>query len=479
MKKVLLFAIAILGTAFAYASTEMIEVAELGSMSLSTLPAWFTMKGEVKEFNKLSIEDIEKLEDADYNQYSEAHTKHLEDQIKALKEGSASKDDIAEAMKEINDLHKLRATKAEDKLKEMADTLSATITKLENANVDKNTPKFERELKAAFDSKLEEFKTLKSGGSSELLIKASQTYGDIDAGLDFAQFKPGITDIPVRNVIFKSLFNSIPLSTEFLKYTEQETVLRDAQNVAKCAEVTSTTKETIKVSSIETKVVQDTIDFCRTFIEDYSFMSERINKLLNQSIALRVDQQILLGTGAGEETFSIDSVSSEFSAANVACVLTASIQAPNLVDLISGMATQIFELGKQATFIPNVAIVNNCDWFKDVASLKDLNNNYLDARIVVIGGSTFVVTLMGMIKVVTSPIVPQNECYVLDSTKGDTVDRQETRIEVSFENKDNFVKHIGTLLGWVRFNFLVENNNANAFMKCSDVGAAITAITKP
>ena len=138
-------------------------------------------------------------------------------------------------------------------------------------------------VKKAWDDNMENLKGLESGGSLSMIVKATQTYGDIDSGEDFAQFKPGITDIPVRTTIFKSLFNTIPLSTETLKYTEQDTVVRNAQNVAKCAEVTSTTKETLIVRTIETKVIQDTLDFCRMFIADFAFMQSRINKLLNDS----------------------------------------------------------------------------------------------------------------------------------------------------------------------------------------------------
>ena len=251
--------------------------------------------------------------------------------------------------------------------------------------------------------------------------------------------------------------------------------MRDAQNVAKCAAVTSTTKETLVVSSIETKVVKDMIDFCRAFVSDYPFMQSRINLLINQSLALRIDSQLLLGNGAGENLNSIDLYASEFSAANTACVLTASIQAANMVDLILGMQTQIIELGQQTGFDPDVVAVNKCDWFKNVESLKDLDNNYLDSRVTMIGGTPFI----GGMMVMWSPIVVQNTCYVFDSTKGEVIDRQSLEIDVAFENKDNWEKEIATLKGLERLNFLVPTNWGNAFMKCTDITTAIAAILKP
>lgn len=453
-----------------------LDISSVGGSVMALVP-WMVTKGTEQEFKELSPEELKELSDEEYGQYMSAKFEGLEDNMEKLiaEKAKASEERLKEIQEEINNVNSASVGTMKEAMKNMA----ATIARLEENGVDKDSNSFKSAMRKSWDEKADELKDLGSGQSLSITLKAEQTYGDIADGIDFAQMKPGITDAPVRKPVFKSLFPVIPIQTEFLEYTEQNTVVRDAQNVAKCSEVISTTKETLVVNSISTKVIQDTIDFCRMFVSDYAFMASRIRKLLEQSIALRSDQQVLLGTGAGEETFSINSVSSDFSAANPVCVLTAKIQAPNLVDLISGMATQIFELGEQNAYIPDTAIVNNCDWFTDVASLKDQNNNYLDTRVIVQGGKTFIVTLMGLIEVVTSPLVPQNDCYVFDRTKGDIVDRMETQIDVSFENKDNFVKHIGTLLGWERFNFLVENNNANAFMRCLDIAAALIAITKP
>ncbi len=52
-------------------------------------------------------------------------------------------------------------------------------------------------------------------------------------------------------------------------------------------------------------------------------------------------------------------------------------------------------------------------------------------------------------------------------------------LELAFQNKDNWEKEIADLKGFIRINFWVPNNWANAFMKCSDVATAIAAIDKP
>jgi len=420
------------------------------------------------EFVKKSIEEVSAMT-------AEAQTEYLK-----AKESFESEMKLKELAKVSN--LEAKSSENEAKLKAANEEIVKLGTEVAKMKEVKSAPKSKKGLLAAvLESKKTELEELVKKGSGSLSIvldeKATQTYGDIDSGEDFAQFRQGIIDQPVRGVVFKSLFRNTPLSTQFLKYTEQDSVVRDAKNVANCAPVTSLTKETLKVSNIEPVKVKDIITGCTDFINDFPFMEARMRRLLTESVMLKVDQQILLGSGTAPETNSIDSVSSEFDAANVACPLTASIQTANYIDLIRGMATQVWELGKQNSFMPDTVIVNNCDWFKLVESDKDANNNYLDNRVVMQGGSTYVVTMAGLLKVVTSPIVASNTCYVLDSTKGEIIDRQQFTIDIAFENASEWESDLFSMKGAERVNFLVPNEVANAFMKCSDVATAIGAIT--
>lgn len=435
------------------------------------------MEGEKETFVQLNDEQIKGLAPEERAEYYKASHTNLVESVKGLKDQMENID---------NDTAKAENLAAQLKqYEQMFETLKSTqlnqgelISNMKAMGVEVKDESFSGLLKAAWDGATEDGaldKALATKTGVQMTInKAEQTYGDINQGSDFAQMRAGVMDKPVRAPKIRSLFRSVPVSTEFYKYVQQDTVVRDAQNVAKCAAVTSNTKETLVVSSIETKVVKDMIDFCRAFVSDYPFMQSRINLLINQSLALRVDSQLLLGDGAGENLNSIDLASSEFAANNVACDISASIQEANMVDLILGMQTQIIELGEQAFFDPDVVLVNKCDWFKNVESLKDLDNNYLDARVTMINGTPYI----GGMMVAWTPIVAQNTVYVFDSTKGEIIDRQTLEIDVAFENKDNWEKEIATLKGLERLNFLVPTNWSNAFMKSSDVATAISAIDK-
>ena len=427
------------------------------------------MKGNV--FGALTIEAQKGLTDEELEAYKSAEIEAGEARLKELEESnSASKDEVEKLNRELNALKALNF----DGLKKTMKALSLEVDKLKTEGVSKDSETFAGRLKSAFDKSVDALKSMRGG--DHVSLKATATYGDIADGLDFAQMKPGITDAPVRRVLFRSLFGTIPVSTEYLKYTEQDTVIRDAQNVAKCDWTSSTTKETLVVRSIETKMIKDIMDFCTQFVADYAFMASRIRKLITESVALKVDQQLLLGapTPVNEETNSINSVSSDFNAANPVCDISASIDFATLVDLILGMGVQIEELGLQNAYMPDTVLVNRCDWFVGVESRKNADGNYLDGRVTYIGGVPFI----GGMRVLTSPLVAPNTLYVFDSTKGEIVDRGLSDVEISYENKDNWEKEIGSIKAYERLNFLVENNNANAFMRCLDIDTAITAINK-
>ncbi len=488
MKKVRIFAMSMLSMlAFAVVSqfigagaSNLIDGLMFGggaALTVASLPVWFKMVNEIKTFSELTEEQIKGLTPEERALYYKASHEHVFDSVKALKEEMANID---------NDTAKAENLTAQLKqYEQMFEALKSTqlnqgelIASLKSAGIEAKDESFAGLMKAAWDESIEAGNLEKAlsdkTNMSFTVSKAEQTYGDIDSGLDFAQMRQGVIDQPIRTPKIRSLFPVTPVSTEFFKYVEQDSVIRDAQMAVKCAAITSTTKETLKVSSITTKVVKDMIDFCRLFVADYPFMQTRINRLINQSLALKVDSQLLLGDGAGENITGISTYASEFNAANPACDISASIQAANMVDLILGMQTQIIELGQQNGYDPNAVLVNKCDWFVNVESLKDLDNNYLDSRVTMIGGTPFI----GGMMVVWSPIVAQNTVYVMDSNKGEIIDRQSVELDVAFENRDNWEKEIATLKGLERLNLLVPNEWKNAFMKSSDIAAAITAISK-
>ena len=305
---------------------------------------------------------------------------------------------------------------------------------------------------------------------TDFSVKATSTYGDITEGLDFAPMRPGITDIAKKETKFVNLFRRTPFNGEFYKYAEQESVVRDAQNVAVCSPVTSLTTETIVSKNIITKKIKDVIKWCSDYANDYGFVEGRLRTLINDSVEFKLDTDVLLGDGTGENMSGIDSYASEFNATNSEAPVQA-IESANYVDLILAMQAQIYTLGKENKFAPNTVILNYMDWFSLVLSSKDADANYLDYRNVNMGTA-----MINGMTVITSPDVPANTCYVLDSTKGELIINQSYEVSIAYENATDWENDLVAMKGSIRANLLVETPNTNAFMKCSDVAAGIESI---
>ena len=369
----------------------------------------------------------------------------------AKKEISSNKDEVVKLGTEVAKMKEDKKVQKESKVKSILDVISEKSEGLESIAAKKY-----------------------QNSRVEFAVKATADYGDIDAGLDFAPMRSGITDIVKKQPVFVNLFPRINFQGEFYKYAEQETVTRNAQNVATCTAVTSTTGETIKTQNISTKKIKDTLKFCSDYANDYGFVQGRLQALIGDSVLFKLDSQILLGSGTGDGLNSISSYSSEFEANNTDAPVGATVKDANFVDLLGAMQTQIFVLGKENGYSPDTAVVNVLDWFKFVNSFKDGDNNYMNYRMTTIDG---VPSVNGM-KVITSPEVAANTCYVFDSTKGQMLMNQSYQTSLAFENDTDWEADLVAMKASVRANLLVEANNQNAFMKCTDVATAITAITE-
>jgi len=416
------------------------------------------------EFVKKSIEEVSAMT-------AEAQTEYLK-----AKESFESEMKLKE-IKKVSDLE-AKTSELETKLKSSQEEQIKLGTEVAKMKEVKSVEKPKGALDEVFESKATELEAISkkadNAKSVKFEVKTTATYGDIDSGLDFAPMRSGITDIPKKKTVFVDLFRRINFGGEFYKYAEQETVTRDAQNVAVCSPVTSTTGETIKTQNISTKKIKDTLKFCSDYANDYSFVQGRLQTLINDSVLFRLDQQILLGSGTGEELNSIDSVSSEFDADNTDAPIGATIKDANFVDLLGAMQTQIFVLGKENSYQPDTAVVNVLDWFKFVNSYKDGDNNYMNYRMTTVNG----VPMVNGMKIITSPEVAANTCYVFDSSRAELLVNQSYETSIAFENDTDWESDLVALKASIRANLLVEANNVNAFMKCSDVATAIDNITE-
>lgn len=415
------------------------------------------------------------------------------------KEGEDAMNEFVQGLKDL--LATYEAGKATDEaVEEVEEEVKAIKEQLKGIDLNivkqtllavKEQGKFLATLKGAGSSKAVN-KTLKTyiEENSEVLKEMKANKSKRNAGFSFTTKATEVaTDIggrdylgtidtnigikPVRDTSIMDLFPRRAVSGEYFHYWEEDVVTRDAKFVVACATSVHSTKKTWAKRTVELAKIRDIVDICIDMLDDYSFVESSMRKLIDESIKLLADRELLLGVGvATTDLLSLTTVSSEFNAANPIADFSLSFQDANLEQLVDAMGAQISEFGEQNAWMANTVVMNFSDFVK-YRNLKDANGNKLVHTL-----SDAQPTIAGM-KVVTSPIVVANTCFVFDSSKGEILDRQAITVQTSYENKDNIEHELVTLVGVERLQFNVRLIERDAFMKCSDIAAAIIAIKKP
>ena len=291
---------------------------------------------------------------------------------------------------------------------------------------------------------------------------------------------PGIGQLPVRKPFIMDIFPVVPCNTEFIKYMDQETVVRDAKNVAGITPISTNTAITWKEREIKIGKVKDFIYISIDMLEDYDFVMGELQRLINTSVTLKVDNGLLTDDGTSPNLHSIDEVASEFDPANTLGdtipAWAGTIKNPDIFALTICMASQVVALGKDGSYMPNIVLWNTIDKYKSMLIKDDEGRYLMPPFVAVINNKEY--TIDGM-EVRSNPNVPANTCYVLDSTKGTVYMRRGIGLELSYENKDNFETETVTMKGYMRLNLLIRSVDQNAFMVCSDIEAALTALAIP
>lgn len=424
-------------------------------------------------FTKKTAEEISKMNEVEINDYHTALEKHREEKEAELNKSiseKASNEELTALKAEVAKLKDSEFETMKSTLKAQGKEMAKLVEQVETQTAKEGVSFTMAVLKGLKENEENLKEVLKHGsGTVKLEIKASQDASDITSGTDYAAIESGVGQIATRQALMKQLFPVQAISTEYLKYNDQETIVRDAKNVAGCAASTHNSKITWQVRTLQMSKVRDFVDLCVDMVDDYDYVEGEIRNLVSTDVALKVDQQLLLGTGVYPELNSVDAVASTFGAGSYA----AAIQDATLIDLIKVGAAQISDFGQNNKFMANTVLLNPVDAVK-MQLLKDADGNYIVPNWITSDGVN-----IGAMRVIANQLVPADEMYIFDSTKGTIFQRRGATVEMAFENRENFEKELVTVKAYERLNFRVRNVDANAFLHVPSIAAAVAAILKP
>jgi len=431
----------------------------------------------IPDFTPKTRTELNNLSDEEFAAYLKAKEAYdiavqkdlINREIEKANERNASAEEVAA----------LKST-LESKLAEI-DDVYLSIKALRESNVSVGKDRSMTPIKEAILQNKEQINSLKDrGGRFEVEVKATQIPTDINDREQLGQFEAGVSAIPHKRVYMEDTFQSGTASTEYIKYVEQASIIRDAKNVAACDASTHNSQIEFGIRDLQMKKVRDYVNVCIDMMDDYDFVEGEIRNLITTDLMLKKDADLLLGDGVGANINGVASYASTFSAAAVGADYSGSVANAQLIDLLVVAGAQIKAFGQENFYMPNVIILNPKDATL-MGLLKDTDTNYIKAGTVnasVFRDAAGTLFINGM-RVIENPNCPENEAYVYDGMKGRFYRRRGMVLEFAYENGTNFEQELVTVKAYERCNLQVRNNDANAFMHISDIAAGITAITAP
>lgn len=387
--------------------------------------------------------------------------KELGVKIDSMKNETVSKTELIEVMSKIKDLE----TKGENvaTFKANIEEIALRVLELET----KGTKEVNTEsLKSILESKKEQLAQMKekSGSSVQFTLKAAGTMAlstNTTGQIPQAEREAGITRIVRRNPFILELVNVGTIMSNVWEWVEQKNLDGGAAMTAEGAAKSQADFDLV-VASANVKKVTAYIKITKEMLDDVELMRSEIDQELTELINLRIDDQLLNGTGLTVNLTGIVTNATAWAAGAFALA----IPTPTKWDVLRTALNQV----RVNLFEPNYIVMHPTD----VASMelsKDSTGQYIMPPFAAVDG-----TIVSGVRVVANTGVTIDKFLVGDFSKSGVRFKEGLTINVGYEN-DDFTKNLVTILAEARLVQRVKSNHYGAFVY-GDFSDAITALTK-
>ena len=387
--------------------------------------------------------------------------KELGLKIDAMKNDTVSKAELIETLSKVKDLE----SKGEEvaTLKANLEEVALKVLELEtkgDLTVETST------LKSILESKKDELARMKdkSGASVQIVLKAAGTMAlttNITGQIPQAEREAGITRIVTRNPFILQLVNVGTIMSNVWEWVEQKNKDGGSAMTAEGAAKSQADFDLV-VASANVKKVTAYIKVTKEMLDDVELMRSEIDQELTELINLRIDDQLLNGTGLTVNLVGIN----ENATAYAAGAFALAIPTPTKWDVLRTAINQV----RVNLFEPNYIILHPTD-VTGMELSKDSTGQYIMPPFAALDG-----TVVSGIRVVANVGVAIDSFLVGDFSKAGVRFKEGLTINVGYEN-DDFTKNLVTILAEARLVQRVKSNHYGAFVK-GVLSTAITALTK-
>lgn len=388
--------------------------------------------------------------------------KELGTKIDAMKNESVTKAELIEVMSKIADLQ--AKGNDVDALKANIEEVAIKVLDLQTKGTANNVPE---SLETLLKEKQDELKAMKekSGASVQIALKAAGTMAlstNTTGQIPQAEREAGITRIVRRNPFILELVNVGTIMSNVWEWVEQKNADGGAGMTAEGA-AKSLADFDLVVASANVKKVTAYIKVTKEMLDDVALMRSEIDQELTELINLKIDDQLLNGTGLTVNLTGINTNATAWAAGAFAL----GIKTPTKWDVLRTAINQV----RVNLFEPNYIVMHPTD-VTGMELSKDTSGQYIMPPFAALDG-----TVVSGIRVVANVGVALDSFLVGDFSKSGVRFKEGLTINVGYEN-DDFTKNLVTILAEARLVQRVKSNHYGAFVK-GIFSTAITALTKP
>lgn len=254
-----------------------------------------------------------------------------------------------------------------------------------------------------------------TAGSAGALIQPQ-----VNAGI----LMPGLRRLTIRDLLAQGR-----ISTNSLEYVRENVFTNSAAPVAE-GTLKPESNLTFSKETANVKTIAHWIQASRQVMDDAPMLESYVNNRLLFGLALNEEAQLLNGDGTGDNLVGLNKVATVYDS-------TLSVAGDTRADLIAHAIFQTSESEFEASGI----ILNPRDWHA-IALLKDADGRYIFG-----GPAAFAAKVMWGLPVVATKAQAQGTFTVGGFDLASQVwDRMDATVEVSREDRDNFVKNMLTIL---------------------------------
>ena len=387
--------------------------------------------------------------------------KELGLKIDAMKNETVSKTELIELMSKVSDLE----TKGNEvgTLKSDLEEIALKVLAIETKGTANNVPE---SLTTLLAEKADELKAMKekSGASVQITLKAAGTMAlstNVTGQVPQAEREQGITRTVRRNPFILELVNVGTIMSNVWEWVEQKNADGGAAMTAEGA-LKSLADFDLVVASANVKKVTAYIKVTKEMLDDVELMRSEIDQELTELINLKIDDQLLNGTGLTVNLTGINANATAWAAGAFALAIPTPTKWDVLRTAINQVRVNLFE--------PTYIVMHPTD-VTGMELSKDSTGQYVMPPFAALDG-----TVVSGIRVVANTGVTVDNFLVGDFSKAGVRFKEGLTINVGYEN-DDFTKNLVTILAEARLVQRVKSNHYGAFVK-GVFSTSITALTK-